>query len=174
MEIKTGRLGGLAFWSALALGALAVGCGPPVPASPSYEANVRPIFMSHCVRCHGAGGTLNQAYEPTGPDAALLASDPTKPLKCYLNQYPDTGCTPGDGGIPATCHRGASSCATMPYGIGVRVHGGPPLGPMPPSPAPRLDDWELKVVDAWILNPICSNATNPDPTICPADSGVGQ
>ena len=34
--------------------------------------------------------------------------------------------------------------ATAPYGIGVRVHGQPPFGPMPP-PAPRLNDWELSV-----------------------------
>jgi|ERR1035438_4889607 hypothetical protein len=170
----TGLRGAFLFGAALALSALPAGCTPPVPSSPSYEADARPIFMSHCVRCHGAGGTLNQAYEPTGPDAAPLASDPAKPLKCYLNQYEDTNCTAGDAGVPATCHRGASYCATMAYGIGVRVHGGPPLGPMPPPPAPRLNDWELKVVDAWIMNPICSNAASPDPTICPGDSGVGQ
>jgi cytochrome c553 len=167
---KTGQCGVLAFGGFVALVALATGCGPPVPASPSYQADVRPIFMSHCVRCHGAGGTLNQTYEPTGADAAPLASDPARPLKCYLNQYADTGCAAGDAGTSATCHRGADYCATLANGIGFRIHGGPPV-PMPPAPAPKLNDWEMKVVDAWLSNPICSNAATPDPTICPP--GVG-
>jgi len=167
---KTDHWAERAFGLALALGALVVGCGPPVPAVPSYEANVRPIFMSHCVRCHGAGGTLNQAYEPTGPNAAPLASDPAKPIKCYLNQYEDTNCAAGDAGVPASCHRGAGYCATLSNGIGFRIHGGLP-GPMPPPPAPTLNDWEMKIVDAWILNPVCSNAPTPDPTICPAGAG---
>jgi hypothetical protein len=161
------------FMLALALAALPAACSAPVPASPSYEANVRPIFMSHCVRCHGAGGTLNQAFNPTGPDAAPLTSDPLKPITCYLNQYDDTNCTPGDAGLPANCHHGAKFCTTIANGIGVRIHGGGTARPMPPPPAPPLDDWELKVVDAWLLNPVCSNAASPDPTICPADSGAG-
>jgi hypothetical protein len=171
-----GHRGGLLFGASLALAGLAAGCDPPVPSPVSYEADVRPIFMSHCVRCHGAGGTLNEALLPTGPDAAPSATDPAsgKPLHCYLDQYGDTGdCTPGDGGISASCHQGALRWATIgANSIGIRVHGSLP-SPMPPPPAPRLDAWELKVIDAWVLNPVCSSAARPDPAICPPDSGVG-
>ena len=159
----------LLFGAAIAVGGLAAGCGPPVPVSPSYEADVRPIFMSHCVRCHGAGGMINQAHEPTGPDAAPLPSDPRKPLNSfdvYLNQYADTNCTMGDAGVPATCHRGAQYWAAEANGIGARLRGIPP-SPMPPPPAPPLSDWELKVVNAWLANPVCSNSATPDPAICP-------
>lgn len=163
------------FLQMLALGALctiSVACSPSVPASPSYEADVLPIFLSHCVRCHGAGGTLNQARQPTGPDAAPLASDPAATANCYLNQYENTGCTVNDAGAAPNCHVGALYWATAPNGIGPRVHGSSPLGPMPPAPAPLLDDWELKVVDAWIANPICSNGSTTS-SICSSDSGVG-
>ena len=40
---------------ALPLGA----CNPDVPATPTYDRDVQPILTAHCVRCHGAGGTLN-------------------------------------------------------------------------------------------------------------------
>jgi hypothetical protein len=153
---KTSLCGPLLFGAAIAVG-LAAGCGPPVPVSPSYEADVRPIFMSHCVRCHGAGGMINQAHEPTGPDAAPLPSDPVKPLNCYLNQYADTNCTADDAGVvPANCHKGAQTWAAPTVnglpGIGARLRGTPP-SPMPPPPAPPLSDWELKVVNAWLANP---------------------
>ena len=162
----TSLCGPVLFGAAMAVAALAASCGPPLPVSPSYEADVRPIFMAHCVRCHGAGGTLNQAHEPTGPDAAPLASDPIKPLNCYLNQYADTNCVAGDAGVPANCHRGAQTWAAAANGIGARLRGAPP-SPMPPPPASPLNDWELKVVNAWLANPVCSNSATPDPTICP-------
>ena len=157
-----GRFGPALFGSALIFGAmLAVGCGPPVPASPSFEADVRPIFISHCVRCHGAGpdgGAINHATQPTGPDAAYLASDPGSPAPFYFDLYNPPG------------RAGAYACATAePAYLTMKIHGG--VLPMPPAPAPLLDDWELKVVDAWIANPICSNAAHPDPTICPSDAG---
>jgi hypothetical protein len=158
---------------AFALGAISVACSPAVPASPSYETDVLPILASHCVRCHGAGGTLNQARQPTGPDAAPLASDPVATANCYLNQYENTGCTVNDAGAAPNCHAGALYWAKSSVGIGPRVHGASPLGPMPPAPAPRLDDWELKVVDAWVANPICSASGSGPSSICPADSGAG-
>lgn len=138
--------------AAVALGSLACGCGPPVPATPSYAADVRPIFLSHCVRCHGAGpdgGMLNKPTEPTGPDAAPLASDPNPVINCYLNQYDTINCAPVDGGQPANCHYGAHFWATTQATLlKVKLHGS--VEPMPPPPAPKLDDWEMKVVDAWI------------------------
>ena len=63
--------------SARAIGALAlwtttVACTPEVPANPTYTNDVQPIFIAHCVRCHGAGDMLNamlvngNAVESTG------------------------------------------------------------------------------------------------------------
>jgi hypothetical protein len=137
----------------VALAALAIGCGPPVPTSPSYAANVRPIFESHCVRCHGAGGHLNAAREPAGqPDAG--ESGLGAPLLAYLGQYDDSGSCP-EAGNQSACQRGAHYVATMTQYLQMALHGSSSYPtPMPPPPAPTLDDWELKVVDAWIANPI--------------------
>jgi mono/diheme cytochrome c family protein len=172
---------------ALSLGA-APACSQAVPAAPSYQIDVRPIFLAHCTRCHGDGiadgGSLNNAHEPTGPydAAAPLKSDPLdlkfEPL--YLTQYADSGnCTRLDGGAwDPSCHFGALTAATSPpaplpnFNLSKRLHG--TLGggtTMPPAPAAMLDDWELRVVDAWIANPICPDARNPDVALCPA--GVG-
>ena len=135
---------------ALALGALTSACSPAVPATPSYATNVRPIFESHCTRCHGDGpdgGMLNTARQPTGPDAGPLTSDPAATAICYLNQYDDTNCAP----VGADCHRGAQYCGTtLGSTLSMRLHG--TILPMPPPPAPRLDDWELLVVDNWIAS----------------------
>lgn len=144
---------------ALVAVALVVGCGPPVPAEPAYDTDVRPIFMSHCIRCHGAGpdgGTINTATQPTGPDGAALASDNLSTTPYWLNVYKAPG------------KAGALACA-MGGTLKTKIHGG--VLPMPPPPAPLLDDWALKVLDAWIANPICSRSPTPDPTICPPDAG---
>ena len=139
-----------------ALVALGSGCAPPepaVPAAPSYAVDVRPLFVAHCVRCHGAGGTLNQALNPNGgADAGPLPSVGGRPAEAYLGQYDDSGdCTTQ---TPA-CHRGAHYMATQPSNL-LHLYLHPPAGfpSMPPPPSPRLDDWELKVVDAWLLNPL--------------------
>ncbi len=139
-----------------ALVALAAGCAPPVPsvpAAPSYAADVRPIFLAHCVRCHGAGGTLNLARDPRGgADAGPLPSVAGKPALAYLGQYADSG----DCGDPSslTCHRGAHFVATQTSELKLYLHPPPNFPPMPPPPAPRLDAWELDVVDAWLANPL--------------------
>jgi len=161
--------------SALVLGGvLGAGCEPAVPASPSYEADVRPIFMSHCVRCHGAGGMLNVAREPI-PDGGPIN---VNVANVYLSEYADTGnCLTKDPAAP--CHYGALTWAmtTGGGGIGAEVHGsGGEI--MPPPPASPLDNWELKIIDAWVAEkptPVCSNSANPDPTICPpANADAGQ
>jgi hypothetical protein len=160
-------------WNASRLGAplalvalaLVVGCGPPVPAEPAYDTDVRPIFMAHCIRCHGAGpdgGTINTATQPTGPDGGPLASDSAPTTPYYFNVYT----APGKSGALSAATNGTKST------LHARIHGGG-LPPMPPAPAPRLDDWELKVLDAWVVNPICSRSPNPDPTICPPDLDAG-
>jgi mono/diheme cytochrome c family protein len=132
---------GVGSWSAALAGLALAACDRPVPATPSYEADVRPIFLAHCVRCHGAGGTLNADPRSIEPYAASGG---------YLDHYEDpTDCTPDAmGRTPATCEHGALHEAQVGL-IKVYLHG--PINPrMPLAPAAPLDSWELDVIDNWL------------------------
>jgi hypothetical protein len=160
------------FGAALALGGpLVAGCQPATPAAPSFEADVRPIFMSHCVRCHGAGGNLNNALAPVS-DGGML-NPPI--VNVWLDQYVDTGMCTATSTATFPCQFGALTWAlNIEGGIEFAIHTTGNIEAMPPPPAPRLNDWELKVVDAWVAEkptPACSNSANPDPTLCPPDAG---
>jgi hypothetical protein len=127
-------------------------CSLETPAMPSYQKDVRPIFMSHCVRCHGAGGTLqgDPNNYPLGTPPELYT--PGAPSFCHLNVYDDQGDCTAD---MSSCKAGAHSCATTYKGFMVGyLHAQEGGLPMPPPPAPRLTDWELEVVDRWLANPI--------------------
>jgi hypothetical protein len=154
--------------AALALSGAGCTIYPSVPSQPTYEADVRPIFLAHCTRCHGAGpdgGALNQASVPNVTyDAGLpITNGP------YLTQFEDT-CPPLADGGAANCNNSGncSRCGAATYAglIKTYVNYTNALR-MPLAPAPALDDWELKVIDAWAANPICSDAAKPDPAICP-------
>jgi hypothetical protein len=126
-------------WAWLALVVLA-GCEEPVPATPSFATDVRPIFEAHCVRCHGAGGTLN--VDPRSEEVAQPAS--------YLGQYDDVvDCTPdAAGNAPPTCVGGARYEAEI-GNIKPFIHG--EVDPrMPPPPSDPLSRWELAVIDNWL------------------------
>jgi hypothetical protein len=115
------------------------GCEKPVPETPRFETDIKPIFDAHCVRCHGAGGTLNadpRAREVAGPGS-------------YLDQYEDkVDCTPDAmGNIPQTCVPGARFEAVV-GNIHLFLNGGPLQMPLPPA-AP-LSPWELDVVNHWL------------------------
>lgn len=129
-------------WFGGALAALALaGCEKPVPATPTYTADVLPIFEAHCVRCHGAGGTLN---------ADERSIEPAPPSGGYLDQYDDkSDCTPdADGHYPLTCMGGARYEAES-GNLAAFIHGRT-QPKMPLAPAAPLDDWELAVLDNWI------------------------
>ena len=165
--------------TALVLAPSVVGCGPSVPASPTYEANVRPIFAAHCLSCHG-NAVLNDSgiygdgsYDPPPADWPANGVDPKTALsssyRAYLGQCAASDCTTGDGGA-TTCRReGAQHFATTPPPgatsgniLSTVIHGGEGLlDPMPPLPAAALDDWEMKVVEAWIANPVCGSDAGP-------------
>jgi hypothetical protein len=153
------------------VGGLAVGCDPPVPESPTYEADVRPIFMAHCFRCHGAGGNFNQARAP-GPDGGVLNIGKST---LYIDHYQTTTvtCPTPDGGTTTCTHLGALIYGTSSeIGAVIKTDGTTSI-PMPPPPAPRLSDWEIKVIEAWIAEkpaPLCSNPPTGD-LICPPDAG---
>ena len=123
------------------------GCSPEVPANPTYERDVKPIFMARCVRCHDE--TLRSEVPPPGYPVKA------PPMICHLNRYDNepVGCTMGT----PPCSLGASECANFP-GLGSYIAGkiGPLVeddpGRMPPPPAPALNDWEWEVVNKWLTN----------------------
>jgi hypothetical protein len=132
--------GGVWWVGSLALLALAA-CEKPVPATPQYTEDVLPIFEAHCVRCHGAGGSLN---------GDLYGLEKTPPPNGFLNQYEDkVDCTPDAMGIrPPTCVGGARYEAET-GNIHAFIHGLLPPR-MPLAPAAPLDAWEMDVLDNWV------------------------
>jgi hypothetical protein len=126
----------------IALAVLLGGCEDAIPAAPTFEVDVEPIFLAHCVRCHGAGGTLNQ--DPR----ALNGYATDRPNVTHLDFYADRGdCTPDATGVlPASCERGAKYSVET---IEIYIHLTSSMR-MPLAPAPALDEWELKVIDRWV------------------------
>jgi hypothetical protein len=122
----------------VALGLL--GCEKPVPETPTFEVDVKPIFAAHCVRCHGAGGTLN-----SDPRTA----DPGTP-STYLDQYADKVDCSADamGLVPPTCVP-AARFEAVTGNIKLYLHGAAEIR-MPPRPGEPLLPWELAVVDNWV------------------------
>jgi mono/diheme cytochrome c family protein len=111
---------------------------PQVPAQPSFEADVKPIMVLRCVRCHGAGGTL-QGDPPGSPL-------PGPPPNGYFDHYEDRDCTITDAGtISETCKRGAA------YYVDVIRQYINMTGEfrMPPPPAPMLTSRELDILNRW-------------------------
>ena len=156
-----GLVRGLA--ATLALGAAGCTAYPSAPAEPAYDTDVLPIFQAHCARCHDNnldGGAPHTVFLPAANGGPMTATPPS------LTQFgPCVG--PSDGG-DATCYPpGAGAYSTL---IQTNVHLTTDLR-MPLPPAPSLDDWELKVIDAWVgegKTPICSRSANPDPALlCP-------
>jgi hypothetical protein len=162
----------LVSWAALALASWLAGCGPSVPAAPTYEANVRPILAVHCFGCHGNAASSDGAiYDPPPADTPPGSEDPKTALtvqRAYLDQCTSTGCDM-DGGGAGTCRRGAQYFATTPPAgatsgniLSDAIHGGEGfVNPMPPPPAAALDDWEMKVLNGWIANPVCGSDAGP-------------
>jgi hypothetical protein len=118
---------------------LSLGCSPPVPANPTYTKDVKPILDAHCVRCHGAGGTLN---------SMVVAGRDHPPMTCYLQRYEDTG----DCSTTATCQRGAGYCGAGTGGSMLTLYTELPEDNrlhMPPLPSESLNDWEMEVLKRW-------------------------
>jgi hypothetical protein len=147
MILSTTRVAAAA--AALWATALGAGCSiePSAPSMPTYEADVRPILMARCVRCHqipqmgDPTSDLLPASNPLGKDnPTLLQQPPTAPAQ--FDTYADTNCPPADGG---TCIFGALSFAPS---IKIYISDNPPL-PMPPPPAPALTSYQRDTINRW-------------------------
>ena len=148
----------------MVLGAAGCSTYPSAPAEPAFDTDVLPIFQAHCTRCHDnkehpdGGGANHAVFRPDAAGGPETASIP------HFNVFGP--CYPQDGGALA-CY-GVSGYRTV---IQMRIHlPDTNILAMPPLPSRRLDDWEMKVIDAWAADsqPICSNSAHPDPALqCP-------
>jgi hypothetical protein len=147
---KNGFLGLVLLAVVVSAGALA-GCGEePVPLYPDYDTDVAPLMFARCVRCHGAGGTLNDDPDVTGKTVKALMG---KPLQGYFDCMNDRGdCSPGS----TTCKRGLRYYANDMEGAGTAAVW---LKDMPPDPAPALTSREAAILKAWLAHPTPSAKT---------------
>lgn len=124
----------------LALGALVSACGgQPVPNNPTYEADVKPILLSRCVRCHGAGGTLNDDPDHLG----VGASGP--PFDGLFNHL-ESDCPDGQA---LFCHGLCFFVNVMKQRFLGYVHATADDARMPPPPTPALSSRQIQVFDTW-------------------------
>jgi len=127
----------------LSLGGI-VGCGEePIPDFPSWQKDLLPFFEARCVRCHGAGGTLNN--DPyMGPNTAGKAGVARgTPTAFYANVYDmDASTTPPRLGAKTL------NALIAPY-MTAKV-ANDDQARMPPYPAPKLTDREMSLVNRWI------------------------
>jgi len=110
------------------------------PHAPTFESDIKEITASRCVRCHGAGGTLN-----ADPKAVLAF----RPFDGFFDRMEDD-CP--DGATMA-CH--GLGHYTVPGDTRLhdfihRVKGA--AYPMPPAPAPPLTSEQLDIFDLWLAN----------------------
>jgi len=135
--------------------ALSAGCSiePGAPDEPTYEAAVRPILMSHCVRCHGDPQQGDPTSDLLPPDNKGMypvdylrnppGQPPTAPRR--FDKFEDTNCDAVDGGASSSCFLGAGSSARL---IGAYVGPDAPL-PMPPPPATPLTNHQRDTIMRW-------------------------
>ncbi len=125
---------------ALSAAALGAGCNlePGAADKPTYEADVRPIFLSRCVRCHG---------DPSFGDPMSL-SGAAPPASPRFDVYGDTNCDP-DAGSTAACIRGAAFAAKGTLFKPVLVDLDQKSGGMPPAPAPALTSYQRDTILNW-------------------------
>jgi hypothetical protein len=125
----------LAVSSVLVFVGIGAGCSPDVPANPTYTKDVQPIYLAHCVRCHGANDMLTP----------MPVNGSTHPPKfCYLQRYEDEG----DCSMVTNpdCKMGAGSVVCDPISYVTRSDS----SRMPPPPSEPLNDWEKEVITRWV------------------------
>jgi hypothetical protein len=139
----------------------ASGCGgdtvPPV-GFVNYATHVQPILTARCVRCHGAGGTLNGDPDVVNDGSSellktvvILKGRPT--LGHFDCGSEDRGTCPGMG-----CKRGFRFFAIGQPGEGAANMW---LAHMPPPPSPPLTDREWDILANWRAQPDISTCMTP-------------
>jgi hypothetical protein len=124
---------------AVATLAAAVGCANPAPDRPTYSRDIKPLMEAHCIRCHGAGGTLNK--DPYSiPIMGVQA-----PIHGDFTQLADDA---------AGVHGLTYYTAAGPARVTMTIYLSAPTGPMPPPPAPGLTDTEFTTLTTWLDNPL--------------------
>jgi hypothetical protein len=117
----------------VASGAL-VGCGEePIPDNVSFARDIKPLMEARCIRCHGAGGTLND--DPYSQPTGMV----TKPESGDFRHIETVNGISGLGN-----YTGAGLVLLKLY---IDPMKGPPL--MPPPPAPPLTAREKEMLLKW-------------------------
>lgn len=124
-------------------GGLLGGCSiEDTPHAPTFATDIKPIMLSRCVRCHGAGGSLN------GDAHSINPAYRGPPFDGFFDRMEDD-CP--DGSVTA-CH-GLGYYTTVKKALLVSfIHRADPATPMPPLPAPPLTDHQLGIIDLWLAN----------------------
>lgn len=138
----TAAASALALLGALA-GASLSGCSiQNTPHAPTFNTDIRPIMLSRCVRCHGAGGTLNA--DPTSTVTAYRFPPRDGHFDRFEDDCPDAMSSGCHGLGFYTIDPGKSTLVNY-----IHNTGGLP-SPMPPAPAPRLTSDQLDIIDLWL------------------------
>jgi len=117
----------------------AAGCGIPVPDRPSYERDIKPLMEAHCIRCHGAGGTLNADPDiPPVPAAKWHGA----PINGDFTSLDDVN---GHHGL--MFYTGSNFAMFESFVAGA-------FGPMPLLPADPLASWDRDLLFTWAKNPL--------------------
>ena len=121
-----------------ATGALSAGCNlePSAVEKPTYEADVRPIFMSRCIRCHGSPPLGDPTGPPIGAPFATVRFD----------VFGDTNCGADAG---TTCIHGAAYEAMRGNFKNYLVANAGTLLEMPPPPSPPLTSYQRDTILKW-------------------------
>jgi len=119
--------------------ALSAGCNlePGATGKPTYQADVRPIFMSRCIRCHGSPPIQD-------PTSKLPLPVPTF---MRLDVFGDTNCDT-DASAANCVHGAAYEAMGKRFSTFLVTYAGMALQ-MPPAPAPRLTSYQIDTIVNW-------------------------
>jgi hypothetical protein len=142
------------------LAGLAAACGPEAPENPTFAADVEPIMLARCVRCHNQAAITDPNFVPDP-----LSSDPLQtPNGAFESLEDPPNCTtrigqPCRGLLSYTMNNPPNQLPGVagPDNFKSRIHQDRSMVaalPMPPSPSPKLSDRNIAILDRWFANPL--------------------